>query len=121
MTTMKEVTVISAPPRTSLAELRRIFRDPLERVGAERAIVFGSYARGTADGYSDVDLVVVLDTDLAPLERWRPLAELLDAVPAPVNLFVYTPEELAEGERRGIGVFDALAREGVEVYARSEG
>ncbi len=115
-----EVTVLRAPASYTLAELARIGAEPLRRVGAERAVAFGSYARGSADGYSDLDLVVVLSTDRPNSERWLLLRELLDALPVPVDLLVYTPEEFALGMQQRIGVFDAIAREGVILYARSE-
>jgi predicted nucleotidyltransferase len=82
--------------------------------------VFGSWARGTADGFSDLDLAVVLDTDLPRLERSRALVGLLDALPLGVDLLVYTPDEFAQGLRDRYRVFDAIAREGVTIYARSE-
>jgi predicted nucleotidyltransferase len=118
MTMQAEVTVLQSPATHTLAGLARIAAEPLRRSGAERAIAFGSYARGTADGYSDLDLVVVLRTDLPPAERWPLLRELLDALPVSVDLLVYTPEEFALGMERRIGIFDAIVREGVVLYAR---
>lgn len=37
---------------------------------AERVILFGSYAKGTVTEDSDVDLLVVADTVLAPREHY---------------------------------------------------
>lgn len=113
-----EVTILKAPATHTLAELAQIAVEPLRHSGAERAIAFGSYARGAADGYSDLDLVVVLRTDRPRAERGLLLRELLDALPVPVDLLVYTPEEFALGMERQIDIFDAIAREGVVLYAR---
>jgi predicted nucleotidyltransferase len=113
-----EVTVLKAERRFTLDELVRLAVPHLEAVGAERAFVFGSWARGTADGYSDVDLLVILDTDRPYVERWSLLQGLLDALPVPVDLMVYTPAEFASGMSRRIGIFDAVDREGVEIHAR---
>jgi predicted nucleotidyltransferase len=115
----EEVIVLKAPARCSLQELARIAAGPLEAAGAERAVVFGSFARGGADAWSDLDLAVVLDTDLPQLERRCLLRELVDALPVPVDLLVYTPEEFARGLEERYGVFDAIAREGVTIYARA--
>ena len=113
------VTILRAPARHTLAELAERARGPLEASGAERAVVFGSWARGTADAWSDLDLAVVVRTALPPLERGALLTELLDALPVGVELLVYTPEEFARGLEERYGVFDAIAREGVTLYARS--
>ncbi len=114
-----EVSVIKAPRRHSLEQLAALAAGPLRAAGAERAVVFGSWARGTADGFSDLDLVVVLETELPRVERPRALAALVDALPLGVDLLVYTPGEFELGLRDGYGVFDAIAREGVTIYARS--
>jgi predicted nucleotidyltransferase len=115
-----DVTILQSPATYTLADLARRAEEPLRRCGAERAIAFGSYARGMADGYSDLDLAVVLRTNRPQAERWPLLAELLDALPVPVDLLVYTPEEFASGMERRVGIFDAITREGVLLYARSE-
>ena len=113
------VTILRAPARYTLAELAARARRPLDVAGAERAVVFGSWARGTADAWSDLDLAVVVHTPLPPLERGGLLQGLLDALPVGVDLLVYTPEEFARGLEERYGVFDAIAREGVTLYARS--
>lgn len=115
-----EVTVLQSSASYTLDELAQIAAEPLRRSGGERAVAFGSYARGTADGYSDLDLVVVIRTHRPPFERWPLLRELLDALPVAVDLLIYTPEEFALGIEQRIGIFDAIAREGVVLYARPE-
>ena len=115
-----EVTILQSSAGYTLDELAQIAAEPLRRSGGERAVAFGSYARGTADGYSDLDLVVVIRTHRPPFERWPLLRELLDALPVTVDLLVYTPEEFALGMEQRIGIFDSIAREGVVLYARPE-
>ncbi len=113
---MSEVTVLRAEAHFSLEELAHLAAGPLAALGAERAIVFGSYARGESDGFSDLDLAIVLDTDLPRLRRGRLLGPLLAALPVGIDPVVYTPQEFKEGLRRGLGIFDAIAREGVTIY-----
>ena len=116
---MEEVVVLRKPAEYTLDELAGRAAEPLAAAGAERAVVFGSWADGSADGYSDLDLAVVLATDLPRVERGRMLADLIDALPVAVDLLVYTPDEFARGCAAKSGVFDAIAREGVTIYARS--
>lgn len=112
------VSVVRAPAPCSLDELRRRARPVLRIAGVRRAVAFGSWARGEADGFSDLDLAVVADTSLPRVERGLELAKMLDeALPVVVDLLVYTPAEFSAGQLRGLGVFDAIAREGVEIYS----
>ena len=74
-------------------EIERLTRELVE-LGAERVILFGSRARGTAVRGSDVDLLVVMP---CPGEESFPgrLARVAERL-APrtaVDLLVYTPEE----------------------------
>ena len=112
------VIIVKAPCRWSLEDLVRRARPLLVAAGAERAVVFGSYARGTADGYSDLDLAVVIETDRPFVERGPLLGGLFDELSVPVDLLVYTPEEFARGLSARVGVFDAIAREGVTIHVR---
>jgi len=41
-------------------------RESLRPLHPEKVIVFGSYAQGAADRDSDIDLIVVLDSDAVP-------------------------------------------------------
>src|SRR2546428_387980 len=66
--------------------------------GARRAIVFGSVARGEADDASDLDLVIVADTQRPFLERHRDFAGLWDVWPR-LDLLVYTAAELQQIDR----------------------
>jgi uncharacterized protein len=115
------VEILRKPAPATLAELADRLAAPLRESGAERAVVFGSYARGEADGYSDLDLVVVLPTALPFLDRGRLLPELFDAVPVGIDLLIYTPEEYEEGRRRGFGIFAEMADHGVTIYPRRNG
>jgi len=81
--------------RRLLAEsLRRAVQalSALEEV--ERVSLVGSYAEGRADLRSDLDLLVVMRTELPFVERLRRLYSLL-ALPVDVDLFCYTAEEMA--------------------------
>ena len=110
------VTIVREPAGWSLAELARLAARPLEAARAKRAVAFGSYARGAADGWSDLDLAVVVDTDLARHERGELLKGLHDALPVALDLLVYTPAEFERGMAAGLDVFAAIAHEGRTIY-----
>jgi predicted nucleotidyltransferase len=80
------------PPR-SRAKLARALRRLLAGRVRE-AYIFGSYARGEAQADSDLDLILVVETDAAWPERGRAFLDLARVGP-PVDLLVYTPAEWA--------------------------
>jgi len=64
----------------------------LRELGAEKIILFGSYAKGRADLLTDLDLIVVMASDLPFIERTgRLYQDLSPRVSA--DILVYTPAE----------------------------
>jgi uncharacterized protein len=82
---------------------------------ARKAIVFGSVARGQADEWSDLDLVIVADTDRPFLERYRDFEGIYD-VWRRLDLLIYTPDEFAEMRRQGRPFIEHVEREGVVIH-----
>lgn len=81
----------------TLDEILDALTPALEASDAQKAIVFGSYARGEADEYSDLDLIIVADTDKRFLQRhkdYRHVFRSWDPWGKSLDLLVYTPEEL---------------------------
>ncbi len=96
--------------------LARDLRPIFEKHKVLRAILFGSLARGEASRRSDVDLIIIQETDKRFLDRYNEiLMEISQAVPGrDVDLLIYTPEEL---ERMADRPFIARAlREGKVLY-----
>ena len=79
------------------------------------AVLFGSYARGTATDRSDVAIIFVEETGLRFLERLdRYFDPLVDRLKAHVEAFVYSPEEFERVKDRPF-IRRAL-EEGVVLY-----
>jgi len=98
-----------------LEEIRRAATEVAARNGAKRAILFGSYARGTATDRSDIDLIFVEETSLPFLKRLdRYFDPLSDRLKAAVETLVYTPDELERMKHRPF-IRKAL-EEGVVLY-----
>ncbi len=75
-------------------ELRRLLPRIIE-LGADRVILFGSLARGIPRSSSDIDLLIVMESDRRFLDR---LGEVYDAIQPryAADILVYTPGELEE-------------------------
>ncbi|WP_008307869.1 nucleotidyltransferase domain-containing protein [Leptolyngbya sp. PCC 6406] len=89
-----------------------------QHLDPDRILLFGSWARSSATRRSDIDLFVVWDCDLPPLDRiGRVLTVLFDA-PYPVDAIVYTPNELTRCQDRPF--IRQLLAEGIVLYQRSQ-
>jgi predicted nucleotidyltransferase len=95
------------------AELTRLV-EVLAAVSVEQVILFGSAAREQTGLTSDLDLLVVWDTELPFLERTVALYRALD-VEVAVDLLVYTPEEMQHMAERPF--MRRIRREGKVLYA----
>ena len=82
----------------------------------KKAILFGSLAREEASRHSDIDLILIQNTNLRFLDRYDGvLSALSQALPEwDVDLLIYTPSELAEISGRRF-IKQAL-REGKVLY-----
>ncbi len=86
---------------------------------AERVYVFGSLARGEADELSDVDLVIIKQTDKPFWDRLREVARLLSAnLRVTADVLVYTPEEFSDMLARGNAFAEMIVEEGWLIYDR---
>ena len=115
------VAIFNESSKWTLANLAGIASEPLRGAGAERAVAFGSYARGVADAWSDLDLVVVMETDLPRPERGRLLGDLYDALPVSLDVLVFTPAEFEHGVLAGLDVFAAIATDGITIFPLERG
>ncbi len=64
----------------------------LSRLNVEKISLFGSYARGKIDLFTDLDVLVIIDTDKPFIERTAEIHSLL-ALPVDADILCYTPEE----------------------------
>ena len=88
-----------------------------EKYKPAKVILFGSYARGEATEYSDVDIVVVSDAfkRKTPYNRFSELHSLAADLEPDVNAFGLTTKE-AEGTIKSITLRDAI-KTGVTISA----
>jgi len=82
----------------------------------ERIVLFGSRARGTGHADSDIDILVVAETDLAPSRRTAKLRLALAGLDVPFDVLVVTPLELeSRRDWRSTVISRALA-EGTTIH-----
>jgi predicted nucleotidyltransferase len=81
----------------------------------ERVILFGSYARGRRDLFTDLDVLVLMRTELGFLERTKHLYRMLD-LPVDADILCYLPEEFERLKERPL--LRRALQEGIVVYEK---
>ena len=62
----------------------------------EKIVLFGSYASGTPTPDSDLDLLIIMETDqVQRVKRAVPIHQLFRPKPCSMDILVYTPQEVA--------------------------
>lgn len=107
---------VTSIDRLSVDTVRACLAPVFQRHDIQKAVLFGSVARGEPSPHSDVDLILVQRTTKRFLDRYEGLLfDLNAAMPhAPVEAFIYTPEEFVQmRERRFIAT---ALRDGQVIY-----
>ncbi|MCY0864164.1 MAG: nucleotidyltransferase domain-containing protein [Sulfobacillus sp.] len=79
-------------------------------------ILFGSYARGTANENSDVDLLIIEAAPDTHHRRAVMYRQILRPRTIPVDVLVLTPQEIRDGYHRKIPLLRDVLKEGRWVY-----
>ena len=84
----------------------------------ERIILFGSAANGEFTETSDLDLLVIAESDLPRYRRAAPLRLLFAPYPCPLDILFYTPQEVDTWGGTTNHVVTEALRTGRVVYER---
>ena len=103
---------------TLTAERRRLVEDIVSRLSAYEplhVILFGSVARNESDELSDVDLVIVKETEEDFFSRIRRVLQILN-LKTGIDVLVYTPDELQRMKEQGNALIETVLEEGIVVH-----
>ena len=89
-----------------------------EAIRPQKIILFGSWARGERDPHSDIDLLVIQESDPPRPQRYAQVRRLFWGMGIPMDILVYTPEEFARYQSVPGSFTHTVAREGRVLYAR---
>ncbi len=79
-------------------------------------IVFGSAARHEAGDHSDLDILVVMDTDLKSAKRAAAIHKQTTDFMMPMDVFVLTPSEYEANKDDEYSFVSEIVRTGTVVY-----
>ncbi|MBI5300308.1 MAG: nucleotidyltransferase domain-containing protein [Deltaproteobacteria bacterium] len=84
----------------NLNDVIKKYVDALFKAGIhpEQILLYGSYAKGTADEWSDIDLAIISEdfASISPIQRLELLALATRGLKAPIEAIGYTSQEIAE-------------------------
>ena len=100
------------------ADIERVGREIGAAARAERVVLFGSYAGSQPNADSDVDFLVVAESDLPRHKRSRELYRRIQPQCFPMDIIVYTPAEVRRACRTPVSFVSQALSEGKTIYAR---
>lgn len=99
----------------NLEEIKKMLSPIFKKYKIKRAIVFGSYAKGEESSRSDLDLVLIQDTDKRFFDRYEGIySEILNKIGGELDLLIYTPNELEKIAHRKF--IRHIIKEGKVIY-----
>jgi len=98
--------------------IQEMVRRIVAAVDPVRVVLFGSQARGGAGPESDLDFLIIQETDLPRPKRSAPLYSLLRDFPCSKDILVYTPREVEEDAALPHALVTTALREGKVLYEK---
>jgi predicted nucleotidyltransferase len=99
----------------TLEQIYALAQEIARKFHPQRIVLFGSYAYGTPTRDSDVDLLVVMRTQLRPVEQATAIRGAVD-VPFPMDLLVRTPKQLEQRLHLGDSFVKDILSRGTVLY-----
>lgn len=100
--------------------LRPVIRKIVQELNPEKIVLFGSYAYGSPNPHSNVDLLVIKKTRASMKDRSWAVSRLLLPRPFPVDILVKTPQEVKQGLETGDFFLKEILTRGQVLYGRSK-
>ena len=93
----------------------------VKKLKPEKIILFGSYAWGKPAEDSDVDLLIVKNSRKKKIDRIREVREIISDSDVPVDVLVYTPDEIKKSINESGNLFiEDIIRNGKTIYEKSK-
>lgn len=101
--------------RPTLEQIHTLAQEIAQKFQPQRIVLFGSYAYGTPTRDSDVDLLVVMNTQLRPVEQATAIRQAVN-VPFPMDILVRTPQQLEQRLHLGDSFMKDILSRGTVLY-----
>ena len=99
----------------NMKAIREVGRRIGEEFHPQRVLLFGSYARGTANADSDVDLLIIMSYEGDWADQSCKIRELIGS-PFPMDVLVRRPAEVAKRLKMGDCFMEEVLQQGKVLY-----
>ena len=106
--------VDSSPSQPDI--IRQMTEKIVSAIHPQKIILFGSYAWGEPTKDSDIDLCVIHPTVIKKNKRARIIRDILSSFFYPMDILVYTPEEVEEWGQAEGGLLNKILDRGKVLY-----
>ena len=122
---MTTQSIFQVPPlkertRIPMKTIRAIARHIAEKFNPEKIILFGSHAYGNPTAWSDVDLLVIMDTPNGELKAILEIAESLPDLSFRVDILVRSRAVLEKRIKLGDWFLREVTQKGKVLYERTD-
>jgi predicted nucleotidyltransferase len=106
------------------SEILLLLTDIVQRLNRsyrpDKIILYGSYAYGNPTSDSDIDLLIIKDTDKRSVDRFVEVKQIIykPGRSVPISPLVYTPKELEDRLKMGDDFLAEIMARGKILYAR---
>ena len=90
-----------------------------KKFNPDKIILFGSYANGTPNDDSDLDLLIVQETDLPMHKRGTDIRLWLIGAMIPIDILIYTQSEFEKEKKRSTSFLSSAIKNSKVLYERA--
>jgi predicted nucleotidyltransferase len=96
-------------------EISELLEPVFKKNKTTKAVLFGSLSRRTQTSKSDIDLIIIVETDKRFFDRFEQFSVINDIITdRPVDMLIYTPAELVSISHRPF--IKRILAEGETIY-----
>ncbi len=99
--------------------LEHVTQTIVEHFHPKRIVLFGSHARGEVGPDSDLDLFIEMESSRRPPERAIEVSSVFGLRPWPMDIVVYTPQEVERLKKMKGTLLSLIEKEGKVLYERT--
>jgi predicted nucleotidyltransferase len=100
------------------AKINELVNRIAAKFNPDKIILFGSYAAGNANHDSDLDLLIIKDTDLPPHRRSFDIQKALIGSMIPMDILVYTNKEFEQEQNERYSFLSSAIKTSKILYER---